>query len=246
MPFAVIPVLDVKGGCAVHAVGGARDLYQPLRTILHEGSRPVDIARACRDRLQLTSLYLADLDAITGKPPHFQLYESLIGDGFNLLLDAGLTDRACSQRFFELPALTLVVGLETIQGPDAARAILDRAGTDRVIFSLDQFEGKPLTALPNLWSDNTTAGIADRVIELGFARVILLDLARVGTGRGPGSVELLRQLRRSSATREIVVGGGISDMADIHHLKKDGASGALVASVLHDGRIGPQELSSLA
>jgi phosphoribosylformimino-5-aminoimidazole carboxamide ribotide isomerase len=245
MNFSIIPVLDVKDGRAVHAVGGTRDLYQPMRTILHEGSRPIDVARAYRDRLRLHSLYLADLDAITGGTPHLSLYESLMEDGFELFLDAGLRDRSHARRFVEHPDLTLIVGLETVQGPFEAKAILDHAGPGRVIFSLDQCDGRPLTASPDAWTERTSAGVADRAIELGFERLLLLDLARVGTGRGPGSIDLLRHLRCSGAAREILVGGGISGMADIRRLKEEGASGVLVGSVLHDGRVGLGDLSSL-
>jgi len=245
MTFAVIPVLDVKQGRAVHAVGGTRELYQPVRTILHESSRPIDVARAYRDRLRLNSLYLADLDAITGDTPHFPLYEALMDDGFELLLDAGLTDCSHATRFLEHPDLTLIVGLETIQGPLEAKAVLDQAGPERVIFGLDQFDGRPLTASPNLWGGASSAGIAAHVIELGFKRLLLLDLARVGTGRGSGAIGLVRHLRRSGFSREILVGGGISGMADIRRLQAEGASGVLVGSVLHDGRVGLEDLSAL-
>jgi len=245
MNFTIIPVLDVKEGQAVHAVGGARDRYQPVRTILHESSRPIDVARAYRNRLRLHSLYLADLDAITGGTPHLSLHESLLNDGFRLFLDAGLTDCSHATRFLEHPSLTLVVGLETIQGPRQAQAILDRAGPERVVFSLDQRDGRPITASPEAWAERTPAGIADRVIGLGFQRLLLLDLARVGTGRGPASVDLLRQLRHSGAAREILVGGGIAGIADVRRLKEEGASGVLIGSALHDGRVGLQELSAL-
>src|SRR5947209_7775724 len=60
----IIPVLDLKAGLAVHAVAGDRAYYQPIRSILHQGSDPIGLARAYRDKLGLSDLYVADLDAI--------------------------------------------------------------------------------------------------------------------------------------------------------------------------------------
>src|SRR5262249_5179641 len=65
----IIPVLDLKGGLAVHAIGGNRDHYRPLRTPLHADSQPLGVARGFRDVLHFRELYLADLDAIAGDTP---------------------------------------------------------------------------------------------------------------------------------------------------------------------------------
>ena len=67
--FEVIPVLDLKNGRAVAAFAGQRDHYQPVRSILHATSNPLDLARAIRETLGLRTLYLADLDAIAGNAP---------------------------------------------------------------------------------------------------------------------------------------------------------------------------------
>jgi len=245
MPFAVIPVLDVKDGLAVHAIGGIRDRYQPLRTILHDGSRPIDIARAYRYNLGLTSLYLADLDAIAGKPQAISLYMTIIDQGTHLLLDAGFRDLSDIFPLEEVSSISLVVALETIRGPAEARAIVDRFGPARVVFSLDQFKGRPLSATTNAWESRSSSEIAERVIDLGFERLILLDLARVGTGKGAGSLDLLRSLRDRRPEVEIISGGGVSGMADLQTLKTAGAVGVLVGSAFHDGRIGPAELAEL-
>src|SRR5947209_13264350 len=45
-PMRIIPVLDVQDGLAVAARAGDRAHYHPVRSILHEGSEPIGIARA--------------------------------------------------------------------------------------------------------------------------------------------------------------------------------------------------------
>jgi phosphoribosylformimino-5-aminoimidazole carboxamide ribotide isomerase len=244
MTFNVIPVLDIMHGQAVHAIAGRREAYQPLNTLLAEGSQPLDVARGFRDRLGFSTLYLADLDAISGGAPASRLYEKLIEEGFELLVDAGLVDQSTAKELLERPNLNLVVGLETVRGPDAASAILNFAGSSRVVFSLDLVEGCPRVAAGGDWWNSTPDQIAKRVIELGYKRLILLDLARVGTGRGPSAVGLLGRIKESASSSRILVGGGISGIDDLRLLKCEGASGALVGSALHDGRIGSNELKT--
>jgi phosphoribosylformimino-5-aminoimidazole carboxamide ribotide isomerase len=70
------------------------------------------------------------------------------------------------------------------------------------------------------------------------SRIVLLDLARVGLGLGTGTLPLLKSLRSDDPTLEISVGGGISGKDDLAELSDAGASCVLVASALHDGRIG--------
>ena len=245
MQFSIIPVLDIKDGLAVHAVGGIRDRYQPLGTILQEGSRPIDIARAYRGRLGLSRIYIADLDAILGGPPALDLYALLAEEGFEVLLDAGLHDLAEARRFDQLSAVDLIVGLETVRGPAEALAILELVGPDRLVFSVDQFDGRPLVASPNPWGTESLSKITEMLIELGFRTLVLLDLARVGTGRGAGSVELLVRLRRSHPEITLLIGGGISRIDDIRYLRDAGADGVLLGSVLHDGRIDRAAIDSL-
>ena len=43
--FRVIPVLDVKNGQAVHAVGGIRSHYRPLQSLLHPSCDPLELVR---------------------------------------------------------------------------------------------------------------------------------------------------------------------------------------------------------
>ena len=141
--FRVIPVLDVKNGQAVHAVGGIRSHYRPLQSLLHPSCKPMELALAYRDLLDLRELYLADLDAISGKRPDLSLYHRLAVMDVHLWIDAGLKDENDLDALVDLDHTTIVVGLETAAGPDAVRAILDRTDPSRVVLSLDLFEGVP-------------------------------------------------------------------------------------------------------
>jgi phosphoribosylformimino-5-aminoimidazole carboxamide ribotide isomerase len=71
---------------------------------------------------------------------------------------------------------------------------------------------------------------------------LLLDLARVGTGKGTGTMTLLKRLRAEDSDLEITVGGGVSHGAELLALEKAGADAVLVGSALHDGRLGVADL----
>jgi phosphoribosylformimino-5-aminoimidazole carboxamide ribotide isomerase len=246
--FQIIPVLDLKNGRAVAAVAGERDHYQPVRSILHASSDPLELAGALRDTLGLHSLYLADLDSIAGKTPDFALYESLIAMGLHLIVDAGFRNLQSARRLLELDhaSSAIVAGLETLDGPDALSDILGILGSQRTVFSLDLFNGRPRIAVPGAWNSDHPLELAQEAIKRGVRRLLLLDVARVGTGRGLGTLSLLLQIRAEYPDVEVSAGGGIARMAEILELRDAGAAAAFVASALHDGRIGRPELAALA
>jgi phosphoribosylformimino-5-aminoimidazole carboxamide ribotide isomerase len=68
-------------------------------------------------------------------------------------------------------------------------------------------------------------------------RLIVLDLAQVGTGTGTGTEELCRRLGEMYPDVEIIAGGGVRDEKDLDRLAQCGVKAALVASALHDGKV---------
>jgi phosphoribosylformimino-5-aminoimidazole carboxamide ribotide isomerase len=244
--FRVIPVLDVKNGQAVHAVGGIRSHYRPLQSRLHPSFDPLDLLRAYRDLLDLRQLYLADLDAITGKQPDVELYRKLAGQDVGLWIDAGVRDQDDLAALVDLDRTTIVVGLETAAGPHAVANVLLRTDPGRVVISLDLFDGVPRLPRGATWAATDLEELARAVLDLGVQRLLVLDLARVGTGQGTGTGQLLSRLRAAYPALELSVGGGISGIEELIAVQKAGAAAALVGSALHDGRIGRVQLDHLA
>lgn len=233
---------------AVHAVGGRRDQYRPLRSVWQASGSPADLGAAVGEGLGVDGLYLADLDAIAGLPPRLDLFEAIIGAGMNLWLDAGLGDRGRLDPLAGLdPARTrLVVGLESLVGPDELATMVEDVGAARMVFSLDMDAGKPRIAPGARWPGNEAYDIAAQAIECGVEQVLILDLARVGTSCGVGTEDLLRRLRTNHPRVAITVGGGIRGIDDVARMRDLGASAVLVGSAIHDGRIGRRELAQLS
>jgi phosphoribosylformimino-5-aminoimidazole carboxamide ribotide isomerase len=235
----VIPVIDLKGGAAVHAVRGERERYRPLRSGLAAGSNPLHVARAFRGELGLEELYVADLDAIAGGSPHREVLTALAHEA-RVMVDAGVAELAAARALLELGAASLVIGTETL--PD--EATLGPLADLPLVLSLDLRDGRLLSPDPELARLSPAEALA-HLARFGVREVIVLDLERVGSSAGP-QVELVRELCTRFPDLELLVGGGVRDLADLRAVAEAGAAGALVATALHGGAIGGDELLTLS
>jgi phosphoribosylformimino-5-aminoimidazole carboxamide ribotide isomerase len=237
----IIPVLDLMQGQVVHAVGGRRQEYQPLHSSLVESVEPLIVARAIRERYQLSEFYVADLDAIAGRPPAIGMFSALLDDGFNLLVDAGLHTAADASVLLDVGVPTIVAGSETVQSAGELSELIDRIGAQGLVFSLDLRNGCPLTNWAG-WNNWEPCQIAADVYSRGVRRLLVLDLACVGAGSGLGTDALCRQLRVFFSCMELLAGGGVRGLDDLESMRQCGVTGVLVASALHDKRIEPKDL----
>ena len=240
----IIPVLDLKAGQVVHGIAGRRQEYRPIVSRLTASCHPVDVAKAFLEHFGFAELYLADLDAIEGAPPALPSYAAILSLGVHLWVDAGIRDAAMARPLAVSGVDSVVIGLETVTGPDELARICADLGRQRTVFSLDLKGGQPLGD-SSKWNGSEAWSIAVQAIGIGVSRLIVLDLARVGMNSGVGTEELCKSLRSAFPQIEIVAGGGVRNIADLLRLKRLGVRAALVASALHDGRIAPADLIAL-
>ena len=238
----VIPVIDLKGGVAVHAVRGDRERYRPLRSRLAAGADPLQLTRAVRARFGLDELYVADLDAIGGGPGNADVVAALAREG-GALVDAGTADVAAVARLVALGVARVVVGTESLPDAEAFRRLRAELPDAPLVPSVDLRDGRLLSPDPASSGGDAVTALA-RLADAGAREAIVLDLARVGSGAGP-DVALLGELHARFPELELLAGGGVRHAADLHALARAGASGALVATALHGGAIAPEELRAL-
>ena len=226
----------------MHAVRGERERYRPLRSELVAGSDPVRVARTVREALGLDELYVADLDAIAGGPPDREAIGALAREA-RVMVDAGVADVAAVRPLLELGAARIVIGTETLADVAALERLRDALSDAPLVLSLDLRAGRVLSPAAGLAGLGAAEALA-RLGPSGVREVIVLDLARVGSDAGP-CVALVRELRVRFPELELLAGGGVRDVADLRALAQAGAAGALVATALHGGAIGPGELRAL-
>lgn len=215
---------DLKGGVVVRGVRGDREKYRPIQEYsrIVATSDPLEMIRALKPR----ETYIADLDRITGVGDHLGTIARLSGVT-RTLVDAGISreeDAALVRRALGSPLL----GTET-----ASLALMEALQWRDVLVSVDMRHGKMMAADPALSiSPVDTIG---KLNDLELNAIVLLDVARVGSGEGI-DLELLEQAV-SASVHPVIVGGGVRDLQDLEQIERAGAAGAIVASAVHSGAI---------
>jgi phosphoribosylformimino-5-aminoimidazole carboxamide ribotide isomerase len=229
----LIPVIDLMQGQVVRAVRGNRQSYQPVVSRLCAGSDPVTVAEVLCEHCATDRLYVADLDALLGRPAQVAVLRSLLQamPDLELWLDAGFANaRAAHALRGEVgadgPQFVPVFGSESLASREALEDCFGGAhGKGAAVLSLDRRDGQRLDAagcwdVPGLWP----------------GRVIVMTLERVGSDAGP-DLDTLAEVRLKSPSAFIVGAGGIRDEIDLGRASAAGAGAWLVASALHDGRL---------
>jgi phosphoribosylformimino-5-aminoimidazole carboxamide ribotide isomerase len=226
----VIPVIDLKGGLVVHARHGERDRYRPIETPLAPGSAALDVARGLLSVHPFRTLYIADLDAITGEGNNLAVIRHLRAQlpGVRLWIDNGTADRNAAEAWLARDLGDLVIGSEAQTDAALMRGFRHDS---RVILSLDFRDaalGPPELLEPACWPQ----------------RVIVMTLARVGSGAGP-DLDRLRAIRAAAGARDVFAAGGVRSHHDLVALKQAGLAGALVASALHAAQLCGADIAAL-
>lgn len=232
----LIPVIDLKAGEVVHARRGDRDNYRPIASPLCRGSRPQDVVAGLLGVYPFDTLYVADLDAIEGRGNHERTIAALAGQypQLDIWVDSGLGSIAACRDWLERNGGTLVLGSETMRDTEVLRELRRDVPFHRVVLSLD-YRGDRFIGPPALWSEMANWP----------ARVICMTLARVGSGAGPDLSRLV-ELKAHAGDRKIFAAGGVRGGEDLLELARRGVSGVLVASALHEQRIGRTEIEAVA
>jgi phosphoribosylformimino-5-aminoimidazole carboxamide ribotide isomerase len=221
----VIPVIDLKGGAAVRARQGLRHSYLPLITPFAPTGAPLEVAAGLLAIHPFEVIYVADLDRITQCGSHDLCLNALTAafPSVTFWVDAGVRHAGEARAWLaQHQRAHLVLGSESLQ----THTVLEElAGCERIVLSLDYRGGsflgpEGLCCRPELWP----------------ARVIVMSLARVGSGAGP-DMSRLAKIKRLAPDAMLFAAGGLRGARDLVKLKQAGIRGVLVASALHDGHL---------
>jgi phosphoribosylformimino-5-aminoimidazole carboxamide ribotide isomerase len=240
----LIPVMDLRDGLAVHAVKGDREHYRPVTSVLTDTAEPLEVARAFHEKLGLSELYIADLNAIQGRGHHQALISRLAQQsGLRLIVDAGAANVASALQVLEAGASQVIIGAETLTTWETALAICAAVNPRHLIFSLDMRSGQVLSRCPQLVTSKPVE-VLGLLYRTNWQEVILLDLSRVGTGVGVDRM-LIAEARQMFPQLALLAGGGVRDATELDDLRTAGVAGVLVATALHQGIITRQHIAAL-
>jgi phosphoribosylformimino-5-aminoimidazole carboxamide ribotide isomerase len=249
----IIPVLDLARGVAVWAQAGDRARYEPVVSALMPSAvgDAVALLGAFRTRLGATACYIADLDAIQGGAVQRTMLRELaqLETGFAgpIMVDAGAHTLESTLEVMACGASQVVIGLETLRAFTGLAEIVHRLGEEQVVFSVDLRLGSPILhpAMQDAMGAQPDAlSLAAQAVDAGVASLLLLDLARIGTGCG-ADLGLIEELRRRFPDLRLLAGGGVLARRDLDRMRDAGCDGALVASAIHAGTITATDLAEL-
>jgi phosphoribosylformimino-5-aminoimidazole carboxamide ribotide isomerase len=235
----IIPVLDILAEKVVHAVAGDRSRYLPVRSIVTDAVSPLGVAADLRRLFSFPEIYVADLDSIERKGSNLTEVLAIQDMDYVVYLDPGVGGAGDMD-----PSLRrigrVVVGTETLGSLRELEVICHLHPA--VVVSLD-FRGEDLVARDRSLSGLDLESLVQGVCQAGASELIFLDLSRVGTDAGIRAERTERIVTASSVP--VLVGGGIRDASDIEILAGAGASGVLVATCIHSGRLTKQDIRRL-
>ncbi len=222
----LVPVLDLKGSQVVAAHLGNRESYKPLSSPLCRSSYPLDVVAALLSLYPFDTLYVADLDAITGSGNNLQSIRRIhtAYPQLALWVDNGIVELEQIAEFSRP-----IIGSESLSG--LAEFIDIKARHPAALLSLD-FRKRGFLGPPALLEQH----------RLWPHEVIVVSLSHVGSSRGPDLALLSRLQSKCPATR-FYAGGGVGDGDDLKRLHQIGVSGCLLATALHNGTINGSDIS---
>jgi phosphoribosylformimino-5-aminoimidazole carboxamide ribotide isomerase len=225
-------VLDLFNGKVVHAVRGERRLYRPVEEYskVVSSSDPISIIK----KLSPQEIYIADLNRIQGLGENLMLIR-VISSLTKTMADIGVSSD--SDIDLLMPYVMPILGTETAGFELIRRAAESRP--DALCVSIDMKNREVLTPQGSTRMD--PFDMIMRLNSLDIREVILLELDRVGTAKGIDREFLI--MAASISRHPLILGGGVKDESDLDLLEEIGISAALVATAVHDGRIGLDRLN---
>jgi phosphoribosylformimino-5-aminoimidazole carboxamide ribotide isomerase len=232
----VIPVIDLKAGEVVHAQRGDRESYRPVRSQICGGSEPLDVVSGMLAVYPFRMMYIADLDAIQGHGANTSAIRSIRQNfpSLRLWVDGGLNQPLTCRDWLSQDLGDLVLGSEVQRDAGILGTLAADESRRCVILSLDYKDGRFLGPMSLLdaqpdWPD----------------RIIVMTLSRVGSRGGP-DLDLLQRWRVDAPTKQVFAAGGVRGGEDLLKLANGGISGVLVATALHERRIGSAEIAAVS
>jgi phosphoribosylformimino-5-aminoimidazole carboxamide ribotide isomerase len=205
--------------------------------------KPYQIVKSLYDEFGFLRYYIADLDSIMNNSPNMDILNSILKsfDQITLILDPGIENKSNLETFSTLPNIKLILGLETINSLDIISDAVDHLGSENVIVSIDLYNGKIFSKNQNI-KNFKPLELVNKIQSSSISNIILLDLSRVGQKVG-GIPNLYKEIEESFYGN-ILVGGGIRDIADVRSYRKQNFSGVLIGTALYDGTIKKKEIKS--
>ena len=247
----LVPVVDLLDGQVVHAIAGNRSQYQPFKDSRFHFDSPRGLVQLLIEEFAPDWIYVADLNAIQGIGDNLDCINRLAQLPTCFLLDLGFANwhhylerkRMINSNLNWLP----VFGSESVgsfadlaQQAEPSECIVSVDVKRRQVLSPGSVMTEDALSPQSFGSTEDESLVSNFLLQLGdlgFHKVILLDLDAVGQGTFGLDGDESALPSRLPNPMEIFAGGGVRNQDDLHRLAIGGFAGALIATAIHSGDI---------
>ncbi len=231
----IIPVIDYQYGQVVLAKAGRREKYQPARSSVSQSSEIHHVIEKILNFAHFKTIYIADLDSIERQHFDSQLWTSVCNKypDIEFWIDAGSMHDQWTETMHSNTNVRPILGSESFSTVEVLATALNHLNQYNPLLSID-IKHNHILGPANLLDYHT----------LWPKDVIILSLGHVGSDDGPDR-QLLRDMVPYQASHNFYYGGGLRNLEDIQRLAKQNIEGALIASMLHHGKITGAELDEI-
>lgn len=237
----IIPAIDIIEGKCVRLTKGdfnTQKLYY---------DNPVEVAKRWKSE-GAKLLHIVDLDgARTGTVKNLEAaIEIRKKVDIKIQYGGGIRDIETLKKVFNSEIERAIIGTKAIEDKDFLGKAVQDFG-DRFVCSVDF--GKGGMVFKNGWQRKTKVNIFDFARELeglGIKEIIVTDISRDGTLRGP-NLEAIKNILKETNLK-LIIAGGISSLQDILNIRKFerlGVSGIIIGKALYEGKISLKEAIKL-
>lgn len=227
--FTLFPAVDLRSGRCVRLEQGAAE-----RETIYDAD-PLAVVERFREA-GAEWVHVVDLDAAFGEGSNRPLIRDLArrvpvavqsGGGVRTLNDI--------EEMLQADVARVVLGTAALEQPELVHQAVQRWGADRIAVGIDARGRQVASRGWRAQSSVDVVALGSRLVDAGIRTLIYTDIERDGMFTGP-NLELAAELAQATGA-EVIVSGGVRDVADLVASAESGAVGAIVGKALYEGRI---------
>jgi phosphoribosylformimino-5-aminoimidazole carboxamide ribotide isomerase len=227
--MTIYPAIDLKGGKCVRLMQG------DMGKATVYGDDPAAMARSFAEK-GAEWLHVVDLDgAFAGKSVNSAAISSIVESvGIPVQLGGGIRSMAQLQQVFELGVARVILGTAALQDEVFVKQAL-ASYANRIAVGIDARDGR--VAIKG-WAEETEVSalaFANRVSALGVRTIVYTDI--LGDGMLAGYDFSAAKLLINQAGADIILAGGMTDIADVQTARRINAAGVVIGKAVYAGTI---------
>ncbi len=239
----VIPSIDILNGRTVRVVRGIAELGGG-----DYNSDPVEMALIWRAE-NAKIIHVVDFDfshehSTKNLDVVRQICSSVI---IPVEFGGGIRSLADAEMVFEAGVFRIVIGSLGYDNPEELEKIVAKFGNTKVVAAIDSLEEKVVIHGRKIKTNLSVFDYAKRLVNLGINRIIITDVSRNGTMKGP-NIDLTVKLA-STVNAKITHSGGIGGYKDLKNfigLEKLGVDSVIIGRALYENKFPCQKIWRIA